>query len=62
MGKDRQRRCIVPPKKIRYRTELDARLALFNGAADKGSIRVYRCEFCRGWHSTSQPPRKQPDE
>lgn len=45
-------------KKRRYRTELDAQLAL---VAIKGHPltpripgRVYRCGFCMGWHLTSQ--------
>lgn len=30
----------------------------------KTPVRVYRCEFCRDWHTTSKPyiPRKPPPE
>lgn len=51
-------------KKIRYRTELDAKIALSNiqyklavrGACRevKTEARVYRCPMCGGWHLTSK--------
>lgn len=45
--------------KVRFRTEVDAMLALARRAhRDKGEIRQYRCPFCKGWHLTSQPERR----
>ncbi len=52
--------------KIRYRTELDAKIALAStqGAAARGhdkraECRIYRCPIasCRGFHLTSQENR-----
>lgn len=44
--------------KVRYRDKLGARIALartWGRARDES--RIYRCEFCHGWHLTSQPKR-----
>lgn len=41
--------------KVRYRTELDAKIRLAKLQwKDHGEKRCYRCPFCRGWHTTSQ--------
>lgn len=56
----------VTCKKRRYRTELDALLALSRTeaaarrhrrharAATRGEVRSYRCDLCKAWHLTSQ--------
>lgn len=51
--------------KRRFRDEIAARLALGNAVAvhrQDGTTpeRAYRCQWCRGWHLTSQAykPRK----
>jgi hypothetical protein len=51
-------------EKRRYRTKLDAEIALSRvDAATAGAhdtqrpVRVYRCPHCRGWHLTSQARR-----
>lgn len=55
----------VTCQKWRYRTRVDALIALANiqGRDDpkraKTERRAYRCERCRGWHLTSQRPRKE---
>jgi hypothetical protein len=42
--------------KVRYRTELDAKMALANRVwKDKGEVRAYRHSKCGGWHLTSMP-------
>ena len=46
------RRCSRPPKKARYASEIDARMAVWRGGG-AGGIRAYLCEFCGGWHTTS---------
>ena len=45
--------------KLRYRSELDAKLALLDCSGRRASSRreekaVYQCPFCRGWHLTSK--------
>lgn len=44
-------------KKVRFRDEIAAKLALAGKAGDKGSTRVYPCPQCRAWHTTSQPKK-----
>jgi hypothetical protein len=45
-------------KKRRFRDEIAAKLALSRMVCkDKGAIRVYHCNLCRGFHITSQPQR-----
>lgn len=51
--------------KARFRSRLDALLALMNtGRNDsrrpKDECRVYRCPECSGWHLTSQGRRPRP--
>jgi hypothetical protein len=42
--------------KVRYRTEVDAKMALaYRSWKDKGEVRAYRHSKCGGWHLTSQP-------
>ncbi len=53
----RRRRRTAKPRcstcgKVRFRTELEAKLAVAGGAGDKGSVRVYPCSG--GWHTTSE--------
>ncbi len=49
-----RRRCV----KVRFRTELDAKIALAAVLRrDKGEKRIYRCPRCKGWHLTSQEKR-----
>ena len=51
--------------KVRYRTEIDAKIALSNTAYTAGQrsdekrkeARVYRCPKCAGWHLTSEPKK-----
>lgn len=47
--------------KVRYRTELDAKIALAstNASARKrrGETAYYRCPQCKGWHLTSSGRR-----
>lgn len=50
--------------KIRYRTRLDAQLALARcalgesrGNARRQEVRTYRCPRCGGWHLTSMERR-----
>lgn len=42
--------------KVRYRTQLDARIALvfMKGKDKRKERRAYRCPFCYGWHLTSR--------
>jgi hypothetical protein len=41
--------------KVRYWDKLGAKIELAKVQhEDHGERRVYRCEFCRGWHLTSQ--------
>ena len=58
--------------KIKWHTELDAKMAMAN-CAQKGShthrnghspreIRVYKCPLCHYWHTTSQPKRNPTTE
>jgi len=47
-------------RKIRYRDEIAAKLALLKTARkdqrrQKTEKRAYHCPKCRGWHLTSQP-------
>lgn len=59
----RMKRC---EEKIRYRTSVGARLALWNiwwaryvhGRRRRRERRVYECPHCAGWHLTSQPKRR----
>lgn len=47
-------------KKFRYRDKLGAKIALAKAQGkDHGESRAYRCEFCRGWHLTSQPKGRE---
>ncbi len=45
--------------KRRFKTQLDARIALArmraSGKEKRREQRAYRCHICRGWHLTSQP-------
>jgi hypothetical protein len=44
--------------KRRYRDRIAAMTALARAEyVDWPQCRVYRCEFCRGWHMTSQAKR-----
>ena len=49
--------CVKPPRKIRYRTKLDAKLALASTQRSRNprreERRYYRCPACKGWHLTS---------
>jgi hypothetical protein len=52
--------------KVRYRDEQAARVVLVVarfrravGRNNRREDRVYRCQFCRGWHLTSTPMRTQ---
>lgn len=49
--------CVKPPRKIRYRTKLDAKLALASTQRSRNprreEHRYYRCPACKGWHLTS---------
>ena len=41
--------------KVRFRDRLACMIKLARRqASDKGECRCYRCEFCGGWHMTSQ--------
>lgn len=41
--------------KLRYPDKLAAKIVLAKAQRqDHGELRAYRCEFCRGWHLTSQ--------
>lgn len=45
--------------KVRFRDKLAAQIELAGAVRrDKGEQRAYRCEFCRGWHLTSQSKRR----
>lgn len=55
------------PDKIRYRDQLGAELALLRirRKADrkkraKSPVRVYECQVCQGWHTTSQEKKTPP--
>ncbi len=40
--------------KVKFRTKLDAEIALAKRAHDdKGEVRKYFCQRCKGWHLTS---------
>lgn len=49
--------CTKPPRKIRYRNELDAKLALASTQRSRNprrkERRYYRCPECKSWHLTS---------
>lgn len=49
-------------RKVRYRDELAAMIALANtarpGRSAREEWRTYRCPLCKGWHLTSQPKRQ----
>ena len=49
--------CTKPPRKIRYRTKLDAKLARASTQRSRNprreERRYYRCPACKGWHLTS---------
>ncbi len=46
--------------KVCYRTELDAKIALFKRSRkDKGEVRHYRCPHCASWHLTSKGGRRK---
>jgi hypothetical protein len=52
-----KRRCPVQHK-VRFRTELDVKIALAARVRrDKGEQRYYFCNPCKGWHLTSQEER-----
>jgi hypothetical protein len=65
-GKKRGQGPRLCPSKRRFRTELDAKLALARvqqyadsepnkqKARYRQESRAYRCPICRGWHLTSQ--------
>lgn len=44
-------------RKVRYRNELDARvaLALMPDKVKRREVRAYRCPDCKRWHLTSKP-------
>lgn len=50
-------------QKVRYRDEKSAIAAMrwivghFTGESEVVPARVYECEFCHGWHLTSQDER-----
>lgn len=52
--------------KVRYRTEIDAKIALSRAETTgarrsdekRKEARAYRCPRCNGWHLTSQARRK----
>lgn len=50
-------------KKVRYRDEIAAQLALATVARQdktarpKTERRAYRCPYCKAWHLTSKEPR-----
>ena len=44
--------------KVRYRDRIAATIALFR-TRDQGTARAYQCDFCHGWHLTSQPLRER---
>lgn len=46
--------------KLQYPSRLDARdaLAVVQSIPGRRECRIYRCEFCPGWHLTSQPFRR----
>ena len=49
--------------KVRFRTLLDAKIVLAKRSArDKGEVRAYRCQFCHGFHLTSQRKREAPGD
>lgn len=54
--------------KIKWRTELDAKLAMANidykmrAATKEKEIRAYRCPFCDYWHLTHQEPRQHKEQ
>lgn len=47
--------------KTRYWDDVAAKLELSRisnkGGGNQIPTRIYRCEFCKGWHLTSQPKR-----
>ena len=49
--------CVKPPRKIRYRTKLDAKLELAAIQRSRNprrkERRYYWCPECKGWHLTS---------
>lgn len=51
-------------RKIRFRTELEAKIALprsqFKQSSKREECRVYRCPNCHGWHMTSRGRRRKP--
>lgn len=49
------KKCHGKQKRIRYPTELEAKIALAAAIArDTGEKRTYHCPICQGWHLTSQ--------
>lgn len=44
--------------KVRYRDRIAGALALIR-TRDVGAVRIYRCEHCRGWHTTSQTRKER---
>jgi hypothetical protein len=50
-----------PSGKVRYRTRIDAKIALANthrkAASTREETRIYFCPNCRGQHLTSRPQR-----
>lgn len=48
-------------KKVRYRTRLDAKIALAStmakNSAKRNEVRIYWCQECKGFHLTSQRKR-----
>jgi hypothetical protein len=55
-GSRRSERC----GKLRYNSELDAKMALaFTRAKDRGEQRYYHHTFCGGYHLTSEKTREE---
>lgn len=54
--------------KVKWRTELDARMALANidykmrASTKNKEQRPYRCPFCEYWHLTHQPLRERKEK
>lgn len=58
--RQKKRRCPVT-RKIKYRDDIAAKIALGLLAAmplrEHREQRAYHCQFCKGWHLTSQEAR-----
>jgi hypothetical protein len=52
-------KCSSDRQKIRYRNELDAKIALWSTSRrDRDECRYYRCPRCGGFHLTSKGKRR----